>query len=57
MTGEITPTRSYNVRENDRRFDRWTNSLVDPKKGLYIFIKTLSNNYIKFKVDYNKKYI
>ena len=25
MTGEMTPTRSYNVRENDRRFDRWTN--------------------------------
>ena len=30
LTVEMTPTRSYNVRENDRRFDRWTNSSVDP---------------------------
>ena len=35
MTGEMTPTRSYNVRENDRRFDRWTNSSVDLN---YIYI-------------------
>ena len=27
---EMTPTRSYNVRENDRRFDWWNNSSVDP---------------------------
>ena len=35
MTVEITPTRPYNVRENDCRFDRWTNSSVDPYHILY----------------------
>ena len=33
MTGDMTPIRSYNVRENDRRFDRWINSSVDPFIG------------------------
>ena len=43
MTGEMTSTRSYNVRENDRRFDQWTNSSVDPS---YLVSLSMTGNIV-----------
>ena len=57
MTGEMTTPRSYNVRENYRRFDRWTNSSVDPKILVVNYDKTFKViNYMYYNIIILCKY-